>query len=327
MLLWLVPSRRLGRPSRDVRSSRKASALAQPWAASDACRVRVDPNPRSWFLRLLPGVLARASVRAAANGGPGSVADGQGGMRIRAGVAPAAARLERSGYGPDCDFACAISDPEPSPQPIVMSGSGRLRRFCDDETWIDRGATSIYGGAAIEAHVVYGGAARRSYGPRAIGTSFGTLRISVARSRSSSWPSLATKVARLQVFPAMARPGLEPGTPRFSGSRHPVVGAAECLQMRGFKAAIARRRTVSLGRFPARLGLHGGSEVPTPAALLGAACQLGGRFGPKGLMSGAAPAAYQAVTANRSPINRAHARRQRRGGNVNLRPGWGRRRN
>jgi len=38
------PSTRLGRPSRDARSSRKASALAQPWAASDACRLRVDPT-------------------------------------------------------------------------------------------------------------------------------------------------------------------------------------------------------------------------------------------------------------------------------------------
>src|SRR5215211_4764950 len=42
--LPLVPSRRLGGPSRDARSSRKASALAQPWAASDACRLRVDPT-------------------------------------------------------------------------------------------------------------------------------------------------------------------------------------------------------------------------------------------------------------------------------------------
>ena len=40
----LVPSRRVGQPSRDARSSRKASALAQPWAASDACRLRVDPT-------------------------------------------------------------------------------------------------------------------------------------------------------------------------------------------------------------------------------------------------------------------------------------------
>jgi hypothetical protein len=42
--LLVVPSRRLGRPSRNARSSRKASALAQPWAASDACRLRVDPT-------------------------------------------------------------------------------------------------------------------------------------------------------------------------------------------------------------------------------------------------------------------------------------------
>jgi hypothetical protein len=45
-------------------------------------------TPRSWFLRLLPRVLARASVRAAANGGPGirGRRPSQGGMRVRAGV-------------------------------------------------------------------------------------------------------------------------------------------------------------------------------------------------------------------------------------------------
>jgi hypothetical protein len=105
-----------------------------------------------------------------------------------------------------------------------------LRRFCDDETRIDRGATSIYGVAAIDAHVIYGGAARRSYGPRAIGTSFGPLRTSVARSRSFRGPTLRPKLADLQVFPAMARPGLEPGTPRFSAvvrSRRPGWATSE----------------------------------------------------------------------------------------------------
>jgi hypothetical protein len=105
-------------------------------------------------------------------------------MRIRAGVAPAAARLGSSRYGPDCDFARAISDPELHLSPILMSGSGPLRGFCDNETWIDRGTTSSTAVQRSRHRVIDGGAARRSYGPRAIGTSFGTLRTSVARSRS-----------------------------------------------------------------------------------------------------------------------------------------------
>ena len=74
--------------------------------------------PSSWLLGLLLRVLARASVRAAEwrtwdRGRRLS----QAGMRIRAGVAPGAVRLESSRYGPGCDFACAVSDPEPSPRP------------------------------------------------------------------------------------------------------------------------------------------------------------------------------------------------------------------
>jgi hypothetical protein len=42
-------------------------------------------------------------------------------------------------------------------------------------------------------HTICGRVARRSYGPWAVGTSFGTLRTSVARSRSFLWPSHATK--------------------------------------------------------------------------------------------------------------------------------------
>src|SRR3954467_13330420 len=43
----VVPSRRLGRPSRDARSSRKASALAQPWAASDCLSVACRSDGRA----------------------------------------------------------------------------------------------------------------------------------------------------------------------------------------------------------------------------------------------------------------------------------------
>jgi hypothetical protein len=109
--------------------------------------------PRSWFLRLLPRVLARASVRAAANDGSGIRVrrPSQGAMRIRAGVAPAAARLESFRYGPGCDFACAISDPESSPQPhrdVRKRSSARILRQRD----LDRSRHHVISaGVAIEA--------------------------------------------------------------------------------------------------------------------------------------------------------------------------------
>jgi hypothetical protein len=182
--------------------------------------VGIATASRSWSLARAPAACSRERACAqAANRRPGirGRRPSQGAMRIRARVAPAAVRLRSARYGPGCDSACAISDPEPSLGPIVRSGNGRLRGFCGSETWIARGTTSSTAVLRSRHHVIYGGAARRSCGPWAIGTSFGTLRTSVARSRSFSRASLATKVADLQVFPMMARPGLEPGTPRFSG--------------------------------------------------------------------------------------------------------------
>jgi hypothetical protein len=108
----------------------------------------------------------------------------------------------------------------------------------------------------------YGGAARRSYGPWGFGTSFGTLRTSVARSRSFRDAALRQEAPDLQVFPAMARPGLEPGTPRFSGSRGGPVPPAKHLQIARFEAAMPRRDTGGCGRLRAGLGLQGGLEVP-----------------------------------------------------------------
>jgi hypothetical protein len=133
--------------------------------------------------------------------------------------APAAARLESSRYGPDYDFACAISDPEPHLSPIVMSGNGPLRGFCDNETWIDRGTTSSMavrrGAPTSRAHwdLVW---------------DFGAPPWRVASFRG---PAMRPKVADLQVFPAMARPGLEPGTPRFSGSRSAAEWLMKDLQI------------------------------------------------------------------------------------------------
>jgi hypothetical protein len=73
------------------------------------------------------------------------------------------------------------------------------------------------------------------------------------------------KVGDLQVFPAMARPGLEPGTPRFSGSRGRAIRLTECLQIRGFMGAALPGGAVGSGLLPAHLGLRGGLEVPNRA--------------------------------------------------------------
>jgi len=172
-------------------------------------------------------------------------------MRIRAGVAPAAARLQNSRYGPDWDFACAISDPAPSPQPIVMSGSGR----CEDSATRDFDRS--------RHHAIYGGAARRSYGPWAIGTSFGTLRAPVARSRSLiTWPcgtnqpicrysrdgETRTRTGDTTIFrdPRHRRDALERPANRRIGVGRLVPDA------------------FALGWVSACLGLRGRAEVPKP---------------------------------------------------------------
>jgi hypothetical protein len=92
-----------------ARASRRHSARLLRWQGDSPAKVVTPPCSRAcWRER------ACARPRMA---GPGSVSDDPArGMRIRAGVAPAAARLESPGYRPDCDFAYAISDPEPSPQ-------------------------------------------------------------------------------------------------------------------------------------------------------------------------------------------------------------------
>jgi len=75
-------------------------------------------------------------------------------------------------------------------------------------------------------------------------------------------PGLATKRSHLQGLWSMARPGLEPGTPRFSGSRPVACLRTKGLQIRAFSAVMPRRDPVTFGRFGARLGLCGGVEVP-----------------------------------------------------------------
>jgi hypothetical protein len=72
-------------------------------------------------------------------------------------------------------------------------------------------------------------------------------------------------------FFLMARPGLEPGTPRFSGSGRRTIRLTECLQISGFKIAVSRRSTAGCGRFPRFWDSTDDLKSQTPAGdLLGA---------------------------------------------------------
>jgi hypothetical protein len=100
----------------------------------------------------------------------------------------------------------------------------------------------------------------------AIRASFGTSPASVARRRSLGTLDARAIVANLRALHAMARPGLEPGTPRFSGSRPVACLHTKGLQIRLSLAVMPRRDPVTFGRFGARLGLRGGVEVPAAEA-------------------------------------------------------------
>jgi hypothetical protein len=65
-------------------------------------------------------------------------------------------------------------------------------------------------------------------------------------------------------FPT-ARPGLEPGTPRFSGSRGGAIPLPEDLQIRGCESVGVWLDGLGSGRFRAGLGLRLGLEVPMSA--------------------------------------------------------------
>ena len=63
-------------------------------------------------------------------------------------------------------------------------------------------------------------------------------------------PSGKQESQDLQADRGMARPGLEPGTPRFSGSRGRAILPAERLQMSGFQVAASWRDAVTLAGLP-----------------------------------------------------------------------------
>src|SRR5690242_10586612 len=65
----------------------------------------------------------------------------------------------------------------------------------------------------------------------------------------------------------MARPGLEPGTPRFSGTRLTASLVAKGLQISPVLAVGLRSDAVTFLRLGARLGLRGLVEVPMIGAV------------------------------------------------------------
>jgi hypothetical protein len=165
---------------RAARASRRHSRAPTSVARHGPAKVVVPCSPR---------VLARASARAAANGGPGRRVRrrSQGGMRIRAcGLLrrsarelPVRVRLRlrlrdwRSGVltlAPSWSQEAVVCEGSVIPRPGSIEVRRHLRR-CSD-----RGAAP-----SLALH---------SYGPLAIGTSFGTLRTSVARNRSFCGPGV-----------------------------------------------------------------------------------------------------------------------------------------
>jgi hypothetical protein len=100
--------------------------------------------PRSWFLRPAP---ARASESERARNREwrtrGSVSDDLAGAGCGSGQAWLLRPFGSGALGTGRTMT-RLRDQRSgaSPQPIVMSGSGRLRGFCDNETSIARGTTS-----------------------------------------------------------------------------------------------------------------------------------------------------------------------------------------
>jgi hypothetical protein len=107
----------------------------------------------------------------------------------------------------------------------ALTRAGRARRpgaiSRDCKNGLDRG------------HRDFGGRSPRSRGGLGLrlGLRAASWRVAAQLGAAHAW----SEVTVLQALPRMARPGLEPGTPRFSGSRGRAVHAPECLQIRDFK--------------------------------------------------------------------------------------------
>jgi hypothetical protein len=93
-------------------------------------------------------------------------------------------------------------------------------------------------------------------------TSFWTSHTSWRVAAQAGEPIQSLESANVQAFRPMARPGLEPGTPRFSGSRRGAIPLTKDLQNHGFQSDAVWRDGVGSGRFRVGLGLRRGLRVP-----------------------------------------------------------------
>jgi hypothetical protein len=145
----------------------------------------------------------------------------------------------------------------------------------------DRGPAEIQGAdqaAAHESSHMLGGADRRQHLGGRRGGAAQPLEI-LGRIHGRGQPARpsafrAQESSDLQADRGMARPGLEPGTPRFSGSRSSARLLRKDLQKRRFLVLRPRLDAVASVRFGARLGLCGRVEVlmrvPLPRSRCGA---------------------------------------------------------
>jgi hypothetical protein len=131
--------------------------------------------PRSWYAACSRACSRERACAQPRMADPGSVSDDL----ARAGCGSGQAWLLRPlgsrapDTGPIATPLARSAVRSPHLSPIVMSGSGRLRGFCDKETWIDRGTRHLRRCGRPRHHVIYGGAARRSYGPWPLGLRLG----------------------------------------------------------------------------------------------------------------------------------------------------------
>ena len=215
-------------------------------------------------------------------------------MGIRAGVAPGAVRLESSRTGPVVISLARSAIRSPHLGPIVRSGSGRLRGFCDTRPGSieaprhlrrcsDRGTTS--------SMAVQRGAPTGS-GP--LGLRLGLCALPLARSRSFRSPAVRQKVADLQGFPAMARPGLEPGTPRFSVVRVSLSNRTKSPAYKRHRTTFLSAQRSQIPCFPRRFGRRPAPRrlnvrecyLPNPDPALDCGCGGEAQWGADGLVGG-----------------------------------------
>src|SRR4051794_5433419 len=141
----------------------------------------------------------------------------------------------------------------------------------NNETWIDRGTRSSTVVQRSRHHVIYGGGGRRSYGRGPLGLRLGLCALPWRVAAHFVARPMRPKVADLQVFPPMARPGLEPGTPRFSDVRASRSNPAKTPATRGIERRSRKRATPANSMLSSAIREMDGD--PSPDGARSATCE------------------------------------------------------